>query len=64
MEGRACDRCRAGAWDYPTCEVCECEVKGTTEEICNQETAECFCKPYVEGEIQIFPPIITTTNSS
>ena len=50
VEGRGCDTCRAGAWEYPTCAECECEVKGTTEEICNQETAECFCKPTVEGD--------------
>ena len=50
VEGRGCDTCRAGAWEYPTCDECDCEVKGTTEEICNQETAECFCKPTVEGD--------------
>ena len=50
VEGRGCDTCRAGAWEYPTCAECDCEVKGTTEEICNQETAECFCKPTVEGD--------------
>lgn len=42
--GRTCDKCAAGYFQFPDCEQCECELKGSTEEICDQETAICFCK--------------------
>ena len=36
VEGRQCDHCVWGAWNYPTCEACACDTKGTTEKICDQ----------------------------
>lgn len=33
----------------PYCQLCECDLRGTTEEICNQDTSQCFCKINVEG---------------
>lgn len=47
--GRACDVCAPGYFAFPYCEHCECNLSGTTSEICDQSTAECFCKKYVIG---------------
>ena len=48
VEGRQCDHCVYGAWNYPSCEACDCDTKGTTEKICDQTTSECLCKGNVE----------------
>ena len=40
VEGRQCDHCVWGAWNYPTCEACTCDTKGTTEKICDQVSPE------------------------
>ena len=50
VEGRTCDHCSAGAFNYPECETCPCDLRGTTEDICDQTTAACLCKPNVEGD--------------
>lgn len=47
--GRSCDQCRAGHYSFPFCESCECDNRGTTNEICDEVTAECFCKKHVVG---------------
>ncbi|KAL3275284.1 hypothetical protein HHI36_020052 [Cryptolaemus montrouzieri] len=49
IDGRRCESCIAGHYAYPYCESCECDNRGTTEDICHQETAECFCKKNVVG---------------
>ncbi|XP_031783644.1 laminin subunit alpha [Nasonia vitripennis] len=49
VEGRECNTCRAGHYQFPYCDKCDCDVRGTTEEICNQETADCHCKENVHG---------------
>lgn len=49
MVGRQCDVCLAGTYAFPYCQNCECNTKGTTEDICDQTTAECFCKKNVIG---------------
>ncbi|XP_064486972.1 laminin subunit alpha-like [Ornithodoros turicata] len=48
--GRTCDECKRGYWMYPYCRLCNCDLRGTVEDICNQDTSECFCKENVEGE--------------
>lgn len=47
--GRPCDQCRAGHFSFPFCESCECDSRGTTNEICDQVSAECFCKKHAVG---------------
>lgn len=47
--GRKCDTCLAGHFFYPYCEYCDCDQRGTTEEICDQTSSECFCKKNVRG---------------
>ncbi|CAH0382822.1 unnamed protein product [Bemisia tabaci] len=47
--GRACDHCMDGNWAFPHCVACQCDLRGTIPEICNQNNAECFCKLNVEG---------------
>jgi hypothetical protein len=36
VEGRKCDACVAGAYQYPGCLTCPCDRTGTEEEICDQ----------------------------
>ncbi len=36
VEGRTCDICSAGYFSYPACNKCPCDLRGTTENICNQ----------------------------
>ncbi|XP_050541070.1 laminin subunit alpha [Daktulosphaira vitifoliae] len=48
--GRSCDHCRSGHWSFPTCLLCDCDYRGTTNEICNQLTSECYCKANVYGQ--------------
>ncbi|ODM92460.1 Laminin subunit alpha [Orchesella cincta] len=47
--GRSCDKCKPGHWAMPYCQLCDCDMRGTTEEICNQDTSQCYCKVNVEG---------------
>ena len=47
--GRKCERCAFGYWAYPQCQLCDCDVRGSSEEICSQETAQCSCKENVHG---------------
>lgn len=49
MVGRQCDVCLAGHYAFPYCEYCKCDTRGTTEQICDQASAECFCKNNVIG---------------
>lgn len=46
---RTCDRCAPGYYAFPYCESCDCDIRGTTSEICDKTSAECFCKKYVTG---------------
>lgn len=48
--GRHCDKCVSGYWLFPQCHICDCDLRGSTEEICDQTTAQCHCKSNVEGE--------------
>ena len=47
--GRQCDKCQPGFSRFPLCERCDCDLRGTTDEICHQNTAECYCKSNVQG---------------
>ncbi|XP_047502805.1 laminin subunit alpha-like isoform X1 [Penaeus chinensis] len=47
--GRRCERCEAGYWSFPFCQLCDCDLRGTEADICNQDDASCFCKSNVQG---------------
>lgn len=47
--GRQCDSCKPGHYQFPYCDKCECDLRGTNEDICDQVTAECHCKANVQG---------------
>uniref|UniRef100_W4VRR7 Putative response to misfolded protein n=1 Tax=Corethrella appendiculata TaxID=1370023 RepID=W4VRR7_9DIPT len=47
--GRTCDRCEYGFYNFPHCEPCRCDIRGTTFEICDQEDERCLCKKNVVG---------------
>uniref|UniRef100_A0A1B0CH53 Netrin axonal chemotropic factor n=1 Tax=Lutzomyia longipalpis TaxID=7200 RepID=A0A1B0CH53_LUTLO len=46
---RACDKCENGFFNFPNCYPCNCDVRGTTFEICDQTDESCFCKKHVVG---------------
>ncbi|KAK3929045.1 Laminin subunit alpha [Frankliniella fusca] len=48
--GRHCDKCLEGYWLFPQCQICECDLRGSKEEICDQLSAQCYCKSNVQGE--------------
>ncbi|XP_057323287.1 laminin subunit beta-1 isoform X1 [Microplitis mediator] len=53
IEGRRCDRCKNGFWNFDPenpdgCQACTCNTLGTIDnQGCNQVTGECTCKRYV-----------------
>lgn len=55
MEGRRCDTCKNGFWNFEAnnphgCQPCTCSTKGTIDnQGCNVYTGECTCKRYVTG---------------
>lgn len=49
IEGRSCDKCINGHFNFPHCEPCRCSKEGTTFEICDQQDESCFCKKNVIG---------------
>ncbi|XP_074640335.1 laminin subunit alpha-like [Tubulanus polymorphus] len=51
VSGRQCDRCTPGYYAYPHCEKCNCDPRGTTDDICDQRTARCLCKENTEGAL-------------
>lgn len=55
VEGRRCDTCINGFWNFTNenpdgCQSCTCNTLGTIDnQGCNMRTGECFCKRYVTG---------------
>lgn len=47
---RACDKCENGYFNFPYCDPCNCDVRGTTFEICDQVDESCNCKKHVVGQ--------------
>lgn len=54
-EGRRCDTCKNGFWNFDSqnpdgCQSCTCDTLGTIDnQGCNVFTGECTCKRYVTG---------------
>ncbi|XP_046984371.1 laminin subunit beta-1 isoform X1 [Schistocerca americana] len=55
VDGRRCDRCKNGYWNFDEenpdgCQPCTCNTQGTVDnQGCNVLTGECTCKRYVTG---------------
>lgn len=49
IEGRSCDMCSNGYYDFPRCDHCTCNTAGTLAEICDKVDGSCFCKSNVVG---------------
>ncbi|KAL1492725.1 hypothetical protein ABEB36_010939 [Hypothenemus hampei] len=55
VEGRRCDQCKNGFWNFTQenpdgCQSCTCDTLGTIDnQGCNVYTGECTCKRYVTG---------------
>ncbi|XP_014474368.1 PREDICTED: laminin subunit beta-1 [Dinoponera quadriceps] len=53
VEGRPCDRCKNGFWNFDPdnpegCQACTCNILGTVDnQGCDMVTGECTCKRYV-----------------
>ncbi|XP_031359594.2 laminin subunit alpha-3 [Lonchura striata] len=46
--GLSCDTCAAGYFQYPFCQVCECNLLGTQPEVCDF-LGRCLCRSGVAG---------------
>lgn len=44
IEGRHCDHCVMGHYDFPHCYSCKCDPRGTEKDICDQTNGQCLCK--------------------
>ncbi|XP_060515754.1 laminin subunit beta-1 isoform X2 [Cylas formicarius] len=63
VEGRRCDRCKNGFWNFTEanpegCQPCTCNTLGTIDnQGCNVYSGECTCKRYVTGRdcVQCLP---------
>lgn len=42
--GRRCEKCLPGFYGFPHCYECACEDSGTTDAICDVNSAKCLCK--------------------
>lgn len=55
VDGRRCDKCKNGFWNFNEtnpegCQSCTCNILGTiNNQGCNVYTGECTCKRYVRG---------------
>lgn len=49
IDGRSCDKCLAGFYFFPHCQLCDCDIRGVTEDICSQTDGQCYCKEYTTG---------------
>ena len=47
--GRRCNQCVPGYSYFPRCVPCSCDRKGTTDDVCDQDSARCLCKDNVQG---------------
>lgn len=43
------DFASTGFYSFPDCQLCQCDIRGTTDQICDQRDARCFCKKNVDG---------------
>lgn len=66
--GRACDHCMDGNWAFPHCVACQCDLRGTIPEICNQVSLSginenCFGDSDVleEDDLVLFDYFITSS---
>ena len=44
IAGRRCDKCEVGYAGFPRCYQCNCDAHGVTDDVCDQQTADCICK--------------------
>jgi len=49
IEGRACDVCTHGYYNFPHCQQCSCHKPGTELEVCDKVDGTCFCKKNAVG---------------
>lgn len=52
--GRTCNRCKAGYWAFPHCQLCNCDLRGSSEDICDEDSARCHCKVRVFKDFLLF----------
>ncbi|KAF6202218.1 hypothetical protein GE061_004616 [Apolygus lucorum] len=49
FEGKLCNSCKDGYYNYPLCAECDCDTRGSSNQTCNSE-GQCYCKPEIEGK--------------
>lgn len=50
--GKKCDRCQPGFWNMKKgvgCEQCSCDRVGAIDDVCEEATGQCKCKPGIGG---------------
>ena len=69
FEGRNCDRCSDGYYNFPNCRPCNCDPAGTRSDQCNEDglckcdqNGACLCK--VLKPVLIYPIIIILSASN
>lgn len=50
IDGRKCDKCKAGFYEYPVCNACDCHEEGSLAQICDPQSSQCLCKENIVGE--------------
>ena len=48
-EGRKCDFCRLGYYDFPRCIECTCDERGANHKYCDHKGGQCSCKGSYKG---------------
>lgn len=49
-DGLRCEKCKAGFFNYPRCDQCDCHEEGSLAQICDPATAQCLCKENTFGD--------------
>lgn len=50
--GKRCNSCKHGHYDFPFCEKCDCDIRGSTDVICDPVSIDfffflCLCSPHI-----------------
>jgi len=67
IEGRACDVCTHGYYNFPHCQQCSCHKPGTELEVCDKVDGTCFCKKNAVGrdcEENSAPSVLPATTTT
>lgn len=67
VEGRACDQCKRGFYNFMNpegCEPCDCDPNGSYATYCDPVSGQCPCKPHLAGRKCDIPVVNFNTSGS